>query len=413
MRKKMMCAVLMLFLGVAFAGNGWSEKIEVKGVFDRYPHTIMKPDLNTLQKWIEAHRNAPQFSVDQRQMRTSSFMTSVDLLSHLQYTPSQRDQGQCGNCWLWAGIGVMEIAHSVQDGVKDRLSIQHVNSCYTNDGDYACCGGWLEDVATIYSSAGIAIPWSNSSASFQDASRTCDDGSSLISCGSISTNPSYSFTSISNVSISTYQVGQSNVIANIKSVLNQNKAVWFGFFLSNNSDWNVFFDHWDYQSESDVFNFDYSNGHDWSDDEGGGHAVLIVGYDDSGVNPYWVALNSWGTTASRPNGLFRIAMNMNYDNYCMYLGAPDQNLFFETLDVEFAAGVPLCPTETLYGEYSEEAVLLRSLRDTVLSQTPEGREIIKLYYDLSPAVVQVMEKDKEFKEQVKAMIGSVLQLLVK
>jgi hypothetical protein len=97
----------------------------------------------------------------------------------------------------------------------------------------------------------------------------------------------------------------------------------------------------------------------------------------------------------------------------MYLGAPDQNLFFETIDVEFAAAVPLCPTETLFGEHSEEAEVLRSVRDTILSQTPEGREIIKLYYELSPVIVETMAEDKEFKEQVKAMIGSVLQLLVK
>jgi len=47
---------------------------------------------------------------------------------------------------------------------------------------------------------------------------------------------------------------------------------------------------------------------------------------------------------------------------------------------------------------------------TILSQTPEGQEIIKLYYQWSPAIVDAMEKDAEFKEQVKEMIDGVLGL---
>ena len=47
---------------------------------------------------------------------------------------------------------------------------------------------------------------------------------------------------------------------------------------------------------------------------GGCHAVVIVGYnDDDPNNPYWIVLNSWGSNAGRPNGFFRMKMNMNYD----------------------------------------------------------------------------------------------------
>ena len=35
-------------------------------------------------------------------------VTSFSLLDRLNYTPSERDQGGCGNCWAWAGTGVME-----------------------------------------------------------------------------------------------------------------------------------------------------------------------------------------------------------------------------------------------------------------------------------------------------------------
>jgi len=70
-----------------------------------------------------------------------------------------------------------------------------------------------------------------------------------------------------------------------------------------------------------------------------------------------------------------------------------------------------CPTETLYGEHSEQTELLRYLRDNVLNQTLEGQEIIKLYYEWSPVIVETMNEDEEFKEEVKEMIDGVLPLI--
>ena len=67
-----------------------------------------------------------------------------------------------------------------------------------------------------------------------------------------------------------------------------------------------------------------------------------------------------------------------------------------------------CPTEVIYGESSEETELLRHIRDNTLKQTPEGRELIKLYYQWSPAIVKAMEKDKEFKEDVEELLDGVL-----
>ncbi len=71
----------------------------------------------------------------------------------------------------------------------------------------------------------------------------------------------------------------------------------------------------------------------------------------------------------------------------------------------------LCCTENAYGEHSSQAKLLRYFRDKVLSQTPEGRELIKLYYLWSPTIVRAMEGDDEFKQWVKEMIDSVLPMI--
>ncbi len=71
----------------------------------------------------------------------------------------------------------------------------------------------------------------------------------------------------------------------------------------------------------------------------------------------------------------------------------------------------VCPSVALYGEYSEEVELLRDYRDEVLSQTSEGQELIKLYYQWSPSIVKAMEVNEEFKEEVKEMIDGVLLVI--
>jgi hypothetical protein len=75
------------------------------------------------------------------------------------------------------------------------------------------------------------------------------------------------------------------------------------------------------------------------------------------------------------------------------------------------AGEDPCPSEEIYGAYSEEAALLRQFRDEVLSRTPEGREMIKLYYEASPAVVGMLRADNGLKDEMKTFIDSILPLI--
>ena len=70
-----------------------------------------------------------------------------------------------------------------------------------------------------------------------------------------------------------------------------------------------------------------------------------------------------------------------------------------------------CCIEEIYGEVSEGAELLRYFRDTVLNQTPEGRELIRLYYQWSPAIVRTMKADEDFMEDVRAMVDEILPLI--
>jgi len=70
-----------------------------------------------------------------------------------------------------------------------------------------------------------------------------------------------------------------------------------------------------------------------------------------------------------------------------------------------------CTAEEIYGEDSEEVELLRHLRDNVLGATPEGQEMIRLYYQWSPIIVKTIENDDESKEEIKEIIDGLLLLI--
>jgi hypothetical protein len=251
---------------------------------------------------------------------------SVSLLDYLEYIPAERDQGACANCWAWAGTGVVGIALNVQEGICDRLSVQFISSCNTA---IPCCeGGWLADFVSFYAPQGYVIPWSNANAAWQNRDGNCNG-----SCDSISTLPNYPFVSITGETIPTHHVGRARAIANIKNILAQGRAVWFGFFMGTQEDWSSFRAFWNTQAEDAVWDFDASCGKPYDESAGGGHAVLCVGYhDEDPNNAYWVMLNSWGGTAKRPNGLFRVDMDVDYD--CAD-DTGEYNLYWQTVAVSF------------------------------------------------------------------------------
>jgi hypothetical protein len=291
-------------------------------------HPIMRLSAAEKSQLMAAHFTAPQATHDRSLQKT--FASSLSLLSRLPYVPAERNQQVCGDCWQWAATGMLEIAHQVQSGVYDRLSVQFINSCAPHCG---CNGGFLSDFTSFYATKGFAIPWSNLNAQYYQAYPMDGTCGNMPACGTIGTVPRYPITSIAPASITTFGAGRAQAIANIKSVLNQNQGVWFAFFMGTGADWLIFDNFWSAQPESAVWtNFYCGQVYD-SNNGGGGHAVLCVGYnEDDPANPYWIMVNSWGTTPQRPNGLFRVGMNLNYD--CIDASG-EALLAWEAMNVQF------------------------------------------------------------------------------
>jgi outer membrane protein assembly factor BamB len=82
-------------------------------------------------------------------------------------------------------------------------------------------------------------------------------------------------------------------------------------------------------------------------------------------------------------------------------------------DLDFTLQPSVCPVTFALREDSREGdlTILRRFRDEVLTKTPEGQEVIKLYYQWGPMIVDVMEKDEEFKKDITETIDGVLELI--
>jgi hypothetical protein len=108
----------------------------------------------------------------------------------------------------------------------------------------------------------------------------------------------------------------------------------------------------------------------------------------------------------------------DYPNYCAVCFLPPEPIPSQfccpdgySCDWSEALNCCKCPSETIYKDNEEALTLLRHFRDNILSQSPIGRELIKLYYQWSPAIVRAMEADEEFKQAVKELVDGIVEMI--
>lgn len=275
-------------------GPAWSFQ-------DTPVYPIMKPTAEELLDNLDRNSQFPRVKAPSLAVRALPAEYSV--LDRLSYVPADHNQGSCGNCWIWAGTTLLDVALRTQEGIADRLSTQFATSGVVDMGLTTCCeGGTLWLFNQFYETAGMVVPWSNTGADYQAGGNTCAP------FDSIATGTNYPVGRIDIRTVDTSD-SQQEVITAIKSLLNDNKAVWFAFYLGQENDWRDFSTYWANENEDAVFDFSTYANHTWSDEGGGGHAVVIVGYEKND----WIVLNSWGTEGgNRPNVLFRMPQDMDY-----------------------------------------------------------------------------------------------------
>lgn len=72
---------------------------------------------------------------------------------------------------------------------------------------------------------------------------------------------------------------------------------------------------------------------------------------------------------------------------------------------------PGCPVTQLYGVNSEEVRLLRKFRDDVAGTTPEGKQLVTLYYQWGPMLSAAIEENEAFKVEMKKLVDAFLPAL--
>ncbi len=72
---------------------------------------------------------------------------------------------------------------------------------------------------------------------------------------------------------------------------------------------------------------------------------------------------------------------------------------------------PGCPVTQVYGKHSEEVHLLRKFRDDVASTTPEGKQLVTLYYQWGPMLSAAIEENEAFKVEMKKLVDAFLPAL--
>ena len=263
---------------------------------------------------------------------------SANLLGHLHYTPILRDQAPTGTCWIWSHTAAMSIDFDTQFGgsphVQEGLSVQFLASNAWMVGSDLNKGGHSGLIKDFYDRVGYAIPSKNTFAMWNAVWNTTEQAwewdeskgirpSMFIHSGTPwapeTAQTNYPIKQIDLDVIKTFSTANATVtkqeaIDRIKAVLDSGFPVPMMYTLPTAADWAVFDGFWDTQAESVVTSFDYAKGHVWENNGGGcGHWVLCVGYDDSAPVPYWLILNSHYAGDNRPNNVFRLAQQIDYD----------------------------------------------------------------------------------------------------
>jgi C1A family cysteine protease len=229
----------------------------------------------------------PDYAKTTRSFRSTRALPTFKLPSsyRVKVTPA-KDQGQCGSCWAFASVGVLE-SRLLQDfNITADLSEQQLISCDSNSGN-GCSGGYMTALKYWFYKG----PMYRACTGYCACNQRCE---SLSQCPVLG-NRTYNYYTIN--------VNDPNVNPSLDantSIL-KDGAAYFAFEVYSD-----FEEYWDNGSPGSVYTQKKGN-------KLGGHAVLIFGWDDT--KQAWLCKNSWGSNRG-PNhdGTFWMAYTGHKNN---------------------------------------------------------------------------------------------------
>lgn len=193
-------------------------------------------------------------SFDWRDVNGTSYVTSVK-------------RQRCGDCWAFAAIGALEARQAIDGTSNEDLSEQLLVSSCCDTG--SCSGGYIVSTSRFLRDSGSP---DEGCYPYQGRDSSCDQACS-------------NWREVARKVSSYTRVSQT--VAALKSALYTRGPINVGMMVySDFSSYN-----------SGIYEYAYGQ-------QEGGHAVLIVGYDDD--QQCFIVKNSWGTDWGE-NGFFRIA----------------------------------------------------------------------------------------------------------
>jgi len=271
-QEAIMSGLVMLFVFLFFSAFSFASELdEIKGAIE-----------GKGAKWIAGETSISRLPLEHRKLRvmlakpegtsgaeivktgltsapTGSFDWNVE-----SYVTPVRDQGNCGSCWAFATTAALESYTLIKNnsplslGSDENLSEQVLISC---GGAGSCSGGYIDRASNFIKNTGLPVescyPYTATNGNCANACLTWQNGDPTIGSWA------YVATTLPTVDA-------------IKNAL-----YTYGPLVTT---MNVYTDFFYYTGGT------YS--HSWGTYQGG-HAILIVGYDDT--NKRFHVKNSWGT----------------------------------------------------------------------------------------------------------------------